>query len=333
MSLDSRVGALTASLKSEFWRAWEETAKPAPWESFTTIVPSTTRIENYINGTPVPGMTEWMGHRNYGTVDTFIYSIRNKTFHNGFLANLDDVEDDQVGFLTSKPRQLVIRAKKFPGRAVLKLLSQGTSTLAFDGANFYAGSHLFGTGNNSLTFATADSLTSSATHATIYNLHGLYYGDDVLKPLAWQNRSGPKFETNSGTPQSLESRQIRWWCDLRGAPFFGYWWNAVYTAITGLPTITEMHSIYQAMEAAFRTFTLPKTISTEDGEYVHEQTEFSADSLFLAGGTPLAELLRQSLNQDWTPQSVQVSAGVTNTVATTNLWKGYARYLVSAFLN
>lgn len=335
MSLDQKVSALTAALRSEFWKGWQETAAPAPYESFTTVVPSTTKIENYVNFTPVPGMTQWAGHRNYGRVDSLIYSIRNLTYQNGIVAGLEDIEDDQTGGLMLKPKELVVRAKMFPGRAVLKALAPAQSTVnnGFDGTPFINGSHTFGSGNNSLTFATADSLTSSSTHATIYNLFALYYGDPVMKPLLWQNRSGPDFETNAGSTQSKESRQVRWWCDLRGAAAYGWWWNAVYVQITGLPNIAEMHSIYQSIEAQFRTFQLPKTISTEDGEYIHEQSEFSAGNLYLAGSTYLAELFRQSLNQDWVPQNVGVGASTTNTVATTNLWKGWAKYVVSVFLN
>lgn len=332
MSIDQKVSALTATLKSEFWRAWQETAKPAPWEAFTTIIPSTTRIENYINATPVPGMTEWMGHRNYGKIDSFIYSIRNKTYHNGFAAALEDVEDDQVGFLMSKPKELAIRAKKFPGRAVLKLLSAGASTLGFDGTNFFSGSHSFGTGNNSLTYTTADAGTSSPTHTNVYKLCALYFGDDVLKPLIWQMRQAPDLETNAGSPQSKESRQIRWWCDLRGAPAFAYWWNACLMQITGKPNVAEMHDIFQAFENAFRVFTLPQTISTEDSERPHEQSEFSAENLMLVGSTDLGEPMRQALTAAWVPQSISVSAG-TNTVATNNNYSGWARYIVSAFLN
>jgi hypothetical protein len=42
-----QVSALTGVLRSNFWKAWSETAVPAPYESFTTILPSNTRIENY----------------------------------------------------------------------------------------------------------------------------------------------------------------------------------------------------------------------------------------------------------------------------------------------
>ena len=332
MSLDAKVSALTASLRSEFWKAWQETAEPAPYESFTTTLGSTTKIENFINATPVPGMTEWMGHRNYGKVDSFLYQIRNKTYNNGIIATLEDIEDDQVGILTSKPKELVVRAKKFPGRAVLKLLSQGTSTLCFDGTNFFAASHSFGSGNNLLTYT-----SSGSSDAATYNLVALYYGESMLKPCIWQNRSGPDFETNAGTPQSKEARQVRWWCDLRGAPAFGYWWHAILVQITNTPNVADMHTIFSNIEVQFRTFQLPKTISTEDGEYVHEQTVFNSDNLYLASSTGLSEVLRQALSQDWVPQTIgggQGSGGGTaQTVATTNNFKGWAKYLVSVFLN
>src|ERR1700687_2717369 len=131
MSLDQKVSALTATLKSEFWRAWDSTAEPAAWESFTTVLPSTTRIENWVNATPVPGFSLWRGMRNYGQIDAFIYSVRNETFHSEIEATLEDVEDDQTGILSAKAKDLVLRGKYFPGRQVQKLVGKGlNSTIA-----------------------------------------------------------------------------------------------------------------------------------------------------------------------------------------------------------
>lgn len=52
----------------------------------------------------------------------------------------------------------------------------------------------------------------------------------------------------------------------------------------------------------------------------------------LVGSTDLGEPMRQALTAAWVPQSISVSAG-TNTVATNNNYSGWARYIVSAFLN
>lgn len=338
MSLDLKVNALTATLKSEFWKAWDEVAKPAPWQEVTTVLPSTTKIENFLNATPVPGLQRWTGQRNYGQVDTFIYQVRNETWHTEIAAKLEDIEDDQTGILQQQPQFMVTKAKEFPGRMVIKLLGQslgGTIALqggnvgnlnAFDGLTFFGnravGSAGFGVGNNLISYSAANQ------DGKTYNLAALFSGAPVLKPLCWQNRSGPDFETNSGTPQSKESRLVRWWVDLRGAPFFGYWWNAVGVNITGTPNVADMHAIYSAILAAFRTFRYPLTISTEDGEYVHEQTVFDSGNLTLVASTQLSEQLRQSVSEDWIPQNVG-----NNTVATTNTFKNFAKWFCSRYMD
>lgn len=330
---------MTAHLKSEFWKAWDQVAKPAPWKDFTTIVPSTTKIENFINATPVPGFQRWNGMRNYGQVDTFIYQVRNETWHTEIAAKLEDIEDDQTGILAQQPRFMSEKGKEFPGRLVLKLTGQalgspialGSGQLgnlnAFDGVPFFgvrpgAGGAGFGVGTNLISYA------SQSGDGKTYNLVGLYYGNEFLKPLCWQQRSGPEFETNAGSPQSKESRLVKWWVDLRGMPFFSYWWNAVGVTITGTPNVAEMHAIYAAMLAAFRTFRAPLTVSTEDGEYFHEQAIFDSSNLYLVGSTYLSEQLRQSTGEAWIPQNV---GG--NSVSTTNPWAGFAKWTVSRFLD
>lgn len=109
---------------------------------------------------------------------------------------------------------------------------------------------------------------------------------------------------------------------------FGYWWDLVWVDITDTPNVAEMHEIFADIEAQFRTFVLPKSLSSEDGEVVHEQTQFSDKNLVLVGSTGLSEILRQALNADWVPQSIGSSVA-----PTTNRFKGFADYFVSAFMN
>jgi phage major head subunit gpT-like protein len=344
MALDAKVSALTAALKTEFWKSWDQVAEPADWEAVTTVLPSTTKIENYLNATPVPAFQRWSGMRTYAQTDTFVFQVRNETWHSEIMARLEDIEDDQTGILMTQPKNLVAKGKQFPGRMVFKLLGQGigslaAGTIAYQGVSpvgntnslvdnlaFFGtrviGGAGFGTGTNLITY------NSASGDGKTYNLAALYFGEGLLKPLAWQNRSGPAFETNSGSPMSKENRSVRWWCDLRGAPFFGYWWNAVGVNIVGTPNVAEMHAIYSAVIAAFRSFAYPRTASTEDGEYIHEQTTFSSKNLMYVGSTYLSEQLRQSLGQEWVPQNVG-----SNSVATTNLWYAAAKWTVSRFLD
>src|SRR5271166_1519560 len=161
----AKVQAITATLRSEFWKAWNQVAKPAQWEEITTILPSTTAIENFLNANPVPGFQLWQGSRNYSQLATFVFQVKNLTFHSDFGATLEDVEDDQTGLLMQQPKFIVEKAKLFPGRMVDKLLgralgaqlaSQGPvigSTIGFDGSPFFfnrtaSTANAFGTGNN-----------------------------------------------------------------------------------------------------------------------------------------------------------------------------------------
>jgi phage major head subunit gpT-like protein len=329
---------LTASLRSEFWKSWEQVAKPAPWRDVTTVIPSTTKIELYLQTTPVPGFQRYVSERHYGQVDSFIYPVRNERFYTAWGAKLDDVDDDQVGMLKQQPGFAAEKGKEFPGRMALKLLGQalgGTialstapagNTNAFDGLPFFTNRTLaaggFGIGNNLISF------TAASGDSKTYNLAALYFGNPVLRPLAWQNREGPAFHTNSGTPQMYESTFVKWWVDLRGAPLLTWFWNAVAVQITNTPTVAEMHAIYSAVIAAFRSFQMPRTTTAEDGEYVHEQTEFSAENLMYVGSSYLSEQLRQSLGEQWVPQNIGA-----NTVATTNTWRASAKFMITRFLD
>jgi len=309
-------------------------AEPVKYQKFTTKLPSTTRIENHGLFTLVPGFQLWSGYRTYGDIDSFIYSVMNEVYHSEFMATLEDVEDEQTGGLLRKPAQLVEKGKIFPSRMVMKALAAGTGTLAFDGLDFIATgvrtstASGYGVGDNLLTTKTCASGDGKSLA-----LYGMYCRPD-LKPLIWQDRTPVEFHTNSGTPDMWESRQVRWWADLRGAAAYGFWFDVVKQPITNTPNITEMFDILQNIENAMRSFTLPKTASTEDGEYVHEQVEFTAENFMYAGSVPLAPLLRQILNQEWIPQAgIGATGGGTGTTAgTTNLWKGCGDYVVSNFL-
>lgn len=320
MSVNSKVDIFTTAMRSEFQVAFQATAEPLPWERFTEVVPSTARIEHYTWMSPSPGLSQYQGHRRYGKIDTVRYSVENKEFDAAFEVLLRDIDDDQTGGYMKKPKELAERAKKFPGRWAVKHLAAGETRKCFDDSYFFADSHQIGTGDNLLA-------KTCVNGAGSYNLAALYLGGS-LKPLLWQNRKGPDFQTNSGTPQSYENKIVRYWIDMEGEAAYGYWWDAIWVNITGTPTVTEMHEIYSDIEVAFRGFQLPKALTSDDGEYIHEQVEFNHDNLLLVGSTGLSELLRQSLNQDWVPQSIGSTV-----VATTNRFNGWASHLVSAFMN
>jgi phage major head subunit gpT-like protein len=294
-------------------------------------------------------MAEWDGTNDYGSLTSYVYSLKNKIYRNSVMIKLPDLEDDQTGALKSKARELSDKAKVLENREVMKCLASGISgTYALDGTvygssfdtlNYFAnrtGTNGFGTGNNLLTtYTTLDAGTSSPTHATSYWIAAIYHGpqNKSLRPMVWQQRSGPNFFTNMGTVQSEESLQMRAFATRRGTAGYGIWYNSVLQPFLGLPNVSEVSAAFALIEAAYRTFQLPKTRSTTFGQYVFEQTKFNSSNLTFVGSTALGEPLRQALTQDWAPQTIATTSSSSIAVADTNRWKGFANYLISAYFN
>ncbi len=321
MSVDSKVGIFTTRMRSEFQIAYQAVAEPARWERFTQVIPSDARIEHYTWMSPSPGLARYKGYRRLGKVEPIRYSVENKEFDASFEVLRRDVEDDQTGGYSLKPKELAARARLFPGRWSLKTLALGTTTgLCFDGTAFFANSHTIGTGDNLLTgtgTANSDGLS--------YRMALLYHGGP-LKPLIWQNRKGPDFRTDAGTPQADFAKMLRYWIDLEGESAFGYWWDACHYTWTNLPSVTDMHKAFGEMVAAMRGFKLPTSIASDDGEYIHEQTEFQSASCTLVVTPALERVAYQAVNAEWIP--VLVSA---TPVANTNLYRGFAEIVPTNF--
>lgn len=322
MSVDSKVSIFTTAMKANFINAYIATAKPAMWEKIVEIIPSTARIEHYTWMSPTPGMSKYRGHRRYGKIDTIKYSVENLEFDDAFEVLLRDIDDDQVGGYTRKAPELAERAKKFPGRWAMQHLAAGSSRPGFDGTSFFATTHSIGTGNNLLT-ATGSGNSDGLT----YKVAALYTGSG-LKPILYQQRKAPDLETNAGTPQSKEAKMVRYWIDMEGEAAYGYWWDAVQLSFTNLPTIPEFQTALGTISSAFRSFVLPKGLDTDDGEYIHEQEVFSAENMTIVGPPTLERIATQALNEMWIPMNVG-----SNTVASTNLYKGWASFIPSNFMN
>jgi phage major head subunit gpT-like protein len=325
MSIESKISVLTASLRSEFQIAYKATAEPAPWEQFTQIIPSTARIEHYTWMSPSPGIAQYQGHRRYGKIDTVRYDVENLEFDAGFEILMRDIRDDQTGGYMLKPKELAERAKKFPGRWVIKNgVAKGATQTCFDGSNFFATSHNIGTGNNLLTFTATNGPFGS--DGLTYKIAALFTGG-ALKPILYQQRMGPDFETTGGTPQAKEAKIVRYWIDMEGQSAYGWWWFAVQETITNTPSVVDLALVMRNIYAAFRSFQLPKSLNSEDGEYPLEQEVFNSSNLVLVGPPSLEPVFDQLFNETWSPQQVG-----SNTVATTNQWKGKGKYIPSNFM-
>lgn len=312
-----KIDIFTAALRTEFVTSFEAIATPAPIERAMFRVPSTAREENYAWLSPVPAVDQYKGHRRYGKISSLKYKVANLEYDTSFEVLNRDVRDDQASGYLIKAKDLSKKCKLFSGRKSLQNLAAGGSTVCFDGSNFFANGtgsnvHIQGTGINDITFTCQNPAGTNCLIGLVVN--------SEIKPLFWQDRFGPDFDTDAGTPESRRGKISHYWADMEGASGFGYWYDACRILINGLPTVVEMQSILGLMESQFRTFQAPKVLMSDTPEYIHEQTEFNESTLVLVCSTPIGNVLRQALSLSLINQ-------------TENVFKGFGYQITSAFLN
>lgn len=186
------LNAITAQFRKEF-HAGLEAVKP----SYTTIamtVSSTTAMNTYGWLGKFPQMREWVGERQIGNMAKQAMSLENKKFEATVGVERTDIEDDQVGMYRPMMQAMGESAATLPDTLVWSLLKKGKTTTCYDGQYFFDTDHpVFekndGTGANT---PTANITVGTATNAPTW-----YVIDDskVLKPLIFQDRTAPEFET------------------------------------------------------------------------------------------------------------------------------------------
>lgn len=326
------INVFTAAMRMEFQRAYQSVADPAPYETFTTQVPSTARIENYTIQSSPPGIKEYMGRREFAQLDPKRYQVVNKEFDAGINVSTRDVEDDQVGSYMMSIKDLGLDARSpFRARIVLQTMALGATTPCFDGSNFFATAHNlgsagsvpngFGGGGNSITLDAASN--DGVTHKFVLAVH-----DRSLKPFLYQNRKEPVLLTDAGSPASSKAKKADYWIDLEGAAAFGYWWDAVLVTITDTPTIVELGTALDAALIMLRSFKLPKAMNNSPDQRVHEQKEMSPANSTIICSLRLEQLFRHLLKDARIGVSV---AGSTGGIAN-NVYYNRHGLVVSGFL-
>jgi phage major head subunit gpT-like protein len=317
-AINDKVTLFTAAMRNEFMTSYDAfytNNTMVPWQGFVTTIPSTARVEHYPFLSPPPRLRRWMGKRNYTAPGWTKYKVENIEFSAEEKVYIRDIEDDQTGGYKGRMQMMAQDAMNHPGREAMKLLRDNGT--CFDGSNFFADSHTIGTGDNNLTFDAASN--DGATH-TVVSL--LKVGS--VKPVIWQQRKDKGLNDNSGTKESEEAKEIRYWYDYEGAAAFGYWWTAVKTTVTDTPTVNEVETILKNIEAAFRGFKLDKADAADDDWWPHEQLVFGLDTICHVVNPAIENVFRTVLTTE------NIQAG-TSGGTKTNIYRGHGDLLISPY--
>lgn len=147
-----------------------------------TVVPSTTRSNEYGWMGEIPRVREWLGDRVVQNLGTSDYTIKNRKFELTVGVKADDIEDDNLGIYTPMFSELGRAAASFPDELVWPALAAGFTTKCYDGQYFFDTDHpVIG----------ADGVTIGSVSNSGGGAGAPWFLLDIsraLKPLIWQTR-------------------------------------------------------------------------------------------------------------------------------------------------
>lgn len=151
------------------------------YERIATTVKSTTAENEYGWLGQMPGFREWIGDRVIRNLQSYNYSIRNKSFEQTVAVRRTHIEDDNIGIYTPLFSELGRSAANFPDTLIFPALAAGFTTNCYDGQYFFDIDHPV--------------LDANGVEQSVSNFQGgagtAWYLLDVsrsLKPLIFQSR-------------------------------------------------------------------------------------------------------------------------------------------------
>jgi len=144
-------------------------------------VPSGTTSNKYPLGGLTGAMREWVGDREAQNIVAYIETVKNLKYEQTLGVPRDDIEDDQVGWITTVVQQMAYEGVAHPWReAITALMTNGFSTdyPTQDGVAFFSATHAWA--QSAYTSAQVNLTNEALDEAAVYT--GLQFFDEVKGP-------------------------------------------------------------------------------------------------------------------------------------------------------
>lgn len=190
----------------------------AMMSSIATVINSTSSEETYGWLGDVPKLREWIGDRQLKSLESKGYSIRNRKFEATIGVIRDDIEDDKLGLYGPRIEMLGFSASQHPDEIMFELINASTTTLCFDGQNFFDTDHPVGKPG-----AVASVSNYQAGAGELWILADL---SRPLKPFIFQKRRDYAFTAKEDAKTSdlvFMRDQYVYGVDARVSAGFGFW--------------------------------------------------------------------------------------------------------------
>lgn len=242
------VQALFTGWKGDFQKGLE--AAPSQYTKIATVVASTTKSNTYGWLGKMPKLTEWIGKRTVSKIKEHGYAITNKKWADGIEVDRDDIEDDNVGIYSPLFQELGRSAVEQKDELVFGALTNGFSTLCYDGQNFFDDDHpVYENVDGSGAVTTVSNITTDSTAATATPWF-LLDTSRAVKPIIFQERRKPsvRSKTDLNEGRAYDEDVFEFGADSRNNAGYSFWQLAhagkcalnaenLWAAITAMRTV------------------------------------------------------------------------------------------------
>jgi phage major head subunit gpT-like protein len=122
-----------------FHNAFE--AAPKTHDRYAMVVPSDGETESYKWLGQVPRVRQWIGDRTFDQLRAYKYNITNVTWESGIEVERDDIEDDKLGLVAPRIKDLATVAQESYCDLIFDLCTTGFTQTCYDGQFFFDTDH------------------------------------------------------------------------------------------------------------------------------------------------------------------------------------------------
>lgn len=215
---------------------------PSQYQQIATVVPSSTKSNEYGWLGKLNKMRQWVGDRVINGLSAHGYAIKNLPFELTQGVDRDDIADDNLGIYTPIFTDMGQSVAEHPDDLVFNLLKAGISTLCYDGQYFFDTDHpVIGADGKAASQSNYDSNAGAGTAWYLLDTRR------ALKPIIFQQRKTPNFVSlDRDTDQNVfMKKEYVYGVDSRCNVGYGFWQQA-YCSRKDL-TADNLQAAYIAM--------------------------------------------------------------------------------------
>lgn len=239
------ITALFTSWQADFQKGL--TGVEPQWSEVATYVSSSSRSNTYGWLGKFPNLREWVGDRVINSMKEHGYTITNKTYESTVGVDREDIEDDQIGIYSPIFEEMGRTVQIQPDALIYGLLSAGTTTLCYDGQNFFDTDHpVYPNADGTGTTVSTSNFTTGANPAWY-----LLDTSRAIKPLIFQERRKPNLQAMNKMDDEhvFTANEFRFGVDCRRNVGFSFWQLAFCSKLT-----LDADNLWAAI-SAMRAFT------------------------------------------------------------------------------